>query len=606
MPVSVFTLLNPLLAWGLAAIAAPILIHLLLRQRPRPRPWAAMRWLLAAMQAAQRRYKLTNLLLLILRCLALMLLALALARPSLAGFGRGGKLVLVIDTTASMGATAQGGGALSAVRQTLESIAIDHDSVALVTVDARVQVRATGTPEEIRTSAASLTATPVPGGLDAISDGDAFDLLMEACTEDSDVILVSDFRQDDGQRLSERLASRVRQVTRWRVGTDSSNAHVTAVTGSDDLVPGLPGSVGIELTGASEQAELAIGEGLPVPVTLQRSGDSARVALPPLDPGQHLLRLQLQDPGLSYDNLLELPILVRPSVPAQVREANPSRLEAALKADSRIEEDRIHPSEIGVALPKQGLVVARGAVRGTERLAEWVAAGGVLWTSLDELQANPELSALLPPGFAVDEAMRPGGVLGTGQSDLDASLQRISVDRLPTLTMPPSAEVLLAAGEDPLVITMPAGRGWVVVEVLPLAEIADLGNAGAFPLWVRRNVRMLTGRLHMPQQIQAGVISDQDLTLSREGREVRIAAGSPVMVEPGLWSNADNADLLVFPNQAEGRMQTVADSSVVTELRAALPQGRGADWGVGLLIAALAVLLLEGSLAAWAGRAYGR
>ena len=61
--------LHPFLLAGLAAVTVPILIHLLLRQRPRPRPWAAMRWLLAAAQQASRRYRLTNFLLLLLRIL---------------------------------------------------------------------------------------------------------------------------------------------------------------------------------------------------------------------------------------------------------------------------------------------------------------------------------------------------------------------------------------------------------------------------------------------------------------------------------------------------------------------------------------------------------
>ena len=67
-----FAAIHPLLLWGTAAVMVPVLIHLLLRQRPRPRPWAAMRWLQAAMQRAQRRYKLTNLLLLLLRCLIIL------------------------------------------------------------------------------------------------------------------------------------------------------------------------------------------------------------------------------------------------------------------------------------------------------------------------------------------------------------------------------------------------------------------------------------------------------------------------------------------------------------------------------------------------------
>ena len=118
-----FFFANQLLLWGLVAVSVPILIHLLMRQRPKPRTWGAMRWLLAALEVAQRRYKLTNLLLLLLRCLIITILALALARPSIRGFGGGGRLVLVVDTTASMGAVGEGVGALEDCRDKLQAFA---------------------------------------------------------------------------------------------------------------------------------------------------------------------------------------------------------------------------------------------------------------------------------------------------------------------------------------------------------------------------------------------------------------------------------------------------------------------------------------------------
>src|SRR5688572_31930749 len=115
----VFSALHPLLLWGVAAVSVPILIHLMLRQRPRPRPWAAMRWLAAALQVAQRKYRLTNLLLLLLRCLVVAFAALAVARPNLAGLGSGGRLVLVVDASASMGARGDDPGPLSAAKAAL-------------------------------------------------------------------------------------------------------------------------------------------------------------------------------------------------------------------------------------------------------------------------------------------------------------------------------------------------------------------------------------------------------------------------------------------------------------------------------------------------------
>ncbi len=80
---------------GLLAAAAPILIHLLNRRRFRLVPWAAMDFLRLAMQRSRRVLQLRDLLLLVLRVLAVVLFGLALARPYFAQGGDGGWFFLV-------------------------------------------------------------------------------------------------------------------------------------------------------------------------------------------------------------------------------------------------------------------------------------------------------------------------------------------------------------------------------------------------------------------------------------------------------------------------------------------------------------------------------
>lgn len=77
------TFLNLSMLIGLAALAVPVIIHLLNRSRPRPIEWGAMQFLLASMTARHRRVKIEDAILLCLRCLSLAFLALALARPFL-------------------------------------------------------------------------------------------------------------------------------------------------------------------------------------------------------------------------------------------------------------------------------------------------------------------------------------------------------------------------------------------------------------------------------------------------------------------------------------------------------------------------------------------
>ena len=75
--------INSLLLIGLVAAAGPIIIHLLLRRRFRKVAWAAMKLLRLSEVRSRRKTRLEELILLVLRCLALLLLALLLARPLL-------------------------------------------------------------------------------------------------------------------------------------------------------------------------------------------------------------------------------------------------------------------------------------------------------------------------------------------------------------------------------------------------------------------------------------------------------------------------------------------------------------------------------------------
>lgn len=100
--------LNPLFWAGAAAVAAPIIIHLLNRQRYKKVEWAAMRFIVEAVKRTHRRLKLEEILLLILRCLILLFLVFALARPYLSGSFLGIRTegnfhaVIAIDATYSM------------------------------------------------------------------------------------------------------------------------------------------------------------------------------------------------------------------------------------------------------------------------------------------------------------------------------------------------------------------------------------------------------------------------------------------------------------------------------------------------------------------------
>jgi hypothetical protein len=102
--------LSPLFLAGAAAVAIPLALHLFFRRAEPVVDFAAMRYLRAAPVENASRRRLKEWLLLALRCAALLLLALAFARPYLtqsAAALAAPATVVVVDTSASMSAPGQ-------------------------------------------------------------------------------------------------------------------------------------------------------------------------------------------------------------------------------------------------------------------------------------------------------------------------------------------------------------------------------------------------------------------------------------------------------------------------------------------------------------------
>lgn len=119
--------LHPAFLAGLAAAALPVLIHLLTRRRPREVRFPSLEFLAEVNQSEIRRLRLKQWLLLLLRTLAVALLALALARPSIDGGARGGQaastVVALVDVSGSSGALDADGRPLTATaRRVVESL----------------------------------------------------------------------------------------------------------------------------------------------------------------------------------------------------------------------------------------------------------------------------------------------------------------------------------------------------------------------------------------------------------------------------------------------------------------------------------------------------
>lgn len=131
-----------LLAAGLAAVALPILIHMLFRRRRRPIEWAAMEILREALRRTERRRRIERWLLLALRCLLVACVAAAVAEPlwrsadaSVAGAAGGVDAVIVLDDGVAQQCASDGSDGLArskdAAMQALDALG-PGDRAALV------------------------------------------------------------------------------------------------------------------------------------------------------------------------------------------------------------------------------------------------------------------------------------------------------------------------------------------------------------------------------------------------------------------------------------------------------------------------------------------
>jgi hypothetical protein len=125
------TFIHGYLLTGLLLVGVPVLIHLIMRQKPRVLPFPAFRFLKQKHLINQRKLRLQHLLLLLLRMAVIASLCLALARPRLfsqraaQGTERAVAAVLLFDTSPSMEYTSNGQTRLDEARQRARELLLE-------------------------------------------------------------------------------------------------------------------------------------------------------------------------------------------------------------------------------------------------------------------------------------------------------------------------------------------------------------------------------------------------------------------------------------------------------------------------------------------------
>ena len=101
---------NPLFLLGTGAVMVPVIIHFLFRKKSKKIRFPSLLLLKMVRKKVTRYHRLKELLLLLMRMCIIALIALALARPFIPGFGSPGEtlVLFVVDDSLSMGQVCEG------------------------------------------------------------------------------------------------------------------------------------------------------------------------------------------------------------------------------------------------------------------------------------------------------------------------------------------------------------------------------------------------------------------------------------------------------------------------------------------------------------------
>ncbi len=371
-------LVNPALFMaGAAAVSLPIIIHLLNKRKFRVVDWAAMEFLLNADKKNRRRVQLENLILLLLRCLAIFLIALLIGRPFLPSSMTGGLIdsaqferIVVVDDSLSM-QVRQGNDATwdLAKKQLIDLLR----GIATQPSDNKLTVILTSDPQQRPFNGTQLSSESIDEVVAAVEKWEPSDgvanlgvALQELETYISSqpanvnrvLYVVSDLRRHDwtGTEDNENRPGKIME----RLGKLCAGSYVIDVGESEDrnlvisevrpegtLVAGVSSSIDVRVLNAGSveardlKVRLTAGEALPLAQDIDRlaPGESKLVTFStsfageaegdaPLPPQQVKIDVvtarQGEDDHLAADSVAFFPARIVAGIPVLVVDGDPS------------------------------------------------------------------------------------------------------------------------------------------------------------------------------------------------------------------------------------------------------------------------------------------
>jgi hypothetical protein len=437
--------LAPALLAGLLAIAIPIVVHLVQRERRTTQAFPSLMFLRRIPNQSVRRRAIRHWPLLALRILALVLIALAFARPfwptgaMAVAVGGARQVVVLVDRSASMGYAGHWDRAQDAARRVIRSLgAGDGATVAFFATDVEVGARSDAGPAALL------------GAVDRASPGSgitrygpalraAAGLLESAAASRREIVLISDFQKSGWDATQDvKLPAGVTLTTVSVAEPATANAALVGLTLDQQAGP-----KGVLVSATARIANYAAQPALDRDVTLDVDGHrvgvsrvspapgTTSVGFAPFPLGGRVARVTARlapDDALRADDVFHAVVTAGGQVPVLIIEsANPSPdaslyLSRALAvaaapgfATRLARTDRVTPEDIAAA----AVVVLNDARPPSgaagRALASAVNAGAGLLVLLGERSAwtrdDPDL---LPGqlGAPVDRSGTSGGTLG--------------------------------------------------------------------------------------------------------------------------------------------------------------------------------------------------
>ena len=262
--------LNPFFLLGLLAVAIPVLIHLVNLRRPKKVPFSTLAFLEELKKSTIKRIRIKQYLLMALRALAILMLALALARPflppTLTGSSSSNEpkaIAIIIDNSASMSRIGSQGPLIDQAKDVATTI------INNARAEDRFIVATTNGASEALSFTGATRALELSGQVESNQTGNfisqklqlVYNQLQQAPQKQAIVYLISDMQESQLQELSSfqsETAQENKPVVFQMVGLGDINQQNLAITNvqleSQMLSKGSPVTLSVEVKNTGDVA----------------------------------------------------------------------------------------------------------------------------------------------------------------------------------------------------------------------------------------------------------------------------------------------------------------------------------------------------------------